>query len=138
MSSTHHRKIKVVQFALNGTQFECQVQTFRIVNNTELGDKQYALCPGGEFREEGDPDYTLELVVYADWRLDGISDFLVTHDGELADFTADWHPDIPGEHIRRTGKVYLRDPGLGGEPRQTETHELTLSIEGVPTYERVA
>lgn len=136
--SVHHRKVKVVQFSLNGTSYECQVQNFRLVNNTELGDKQYAMCPQGEFREEGDPDYTLELVFYADWRLDGISDFLTANDGALADFIADWHPDIPGEHIRRTGRCYLRDPGLGGETRQTETHELTLQVEGKPTYERVA
>lgn len=138
--TVHHRKIKMIQFSINTIEFNCQVQTWNVVNNTEMGDKQYAMCGGGsesEFREEGEPDYTLEMTVYADWRLDGISDFLTAHDGEIAEFTADWHPDIPGEHVRRTGRLYVKDPGMGGEARATETHEITLQIIGKPTYERV-
>ena len=42
--SVHHRKIKLLQLGLGEEgaveQFECQVQSWNMVNNTEDGDKQ--------------------------------------------------------------------------------------------------
>lgn len=135
--AVHHRKLKLIQLALDSANFECQVQTWNMTNNTEDGDKQYAFCPDGEFRETGEPDYALELTLFADWRSAGISDFLFANDGQVASFVLDHHPDIPAEHVQWSGQLYLKAPSVGGEARQTETHELTLNIVGQPTYTRV-
>ena len=137
MAEPHARKIKVVQFSIDGSSFECQVKNWKIVNNTEDGEKLYAQCPNGEFREEAEPDYALELVFYADWRSEGISDFLTLHDQETLGFTLDHHPDIVGEHVRRTGTVKVKDPGMGGDARTTEMTEVTLPCIGKPTYARI-
>jgi len=133
----HTRKVKLIEFALDSTSFECQVQAFNVANNTEDGERLYSLCPDGEVFEEAEPDYALELTFYADWRSDGISDFLTAHDGETVAFTFDHHPDIPAEHVQRTGQVKLRAPNLGGEARTTEMTEVTLPCIGKPTYARV-
>lgn len=139
--SVHHRKIKILQLGLGEEgaveQFECQVQSWNMVNNTEDGDKQYAQCPDGEFREPGDPDWALEVTFYADWRSSGISDFLWRNRGKEVPFTLDHHPDIPEEHVRWTGVLLVKAPSVGGEPRQTETHEMTFNIKGEPVFERV-
>lgn len=140
MTTPHHRKLKVLTLTIGLTEFQTQVQTGRIVNNTEDGEKQYTFGgegEAGEFREETEPDYALELTFLADWRAGGLSDYLTEHDGEVADFVFDHHPNIPGEHVRRTGKLYVKDPGMGGEARTTEQQEITLQIIGKPTYERV-
>lgn len=140
--AVHHRKIKQIAFALgtdpDDVSFECQVRTWQLVNNTEDGERFYTQCPDGEFREEADPDWALELTFFADWRSDGISDWLTTHDGERVAFTLDHHPDIEGEHVRWTGFLLVRAPSVGGEARTTEQTEVTLQVEGKPPYERVA
>jgi hypothetical protein len=137
----HHRKIKQIAFALGtdptDVNFECQVASWQLVNNTEDGERFNTQCPDGEFREEADPDYALELTFFADWRSDGISDWLWTHKGERVAFTLDHHPDIEAEHVRWTGFLLVRAPSVGGEARTTEQTEVTLQIEGEPAYERV-
>lgn len=136
MPEPHSRKVKVIEFAIDSTTFECQVQTWNVANNTEDGEKIYTQCPEGEFREEAEPDYALEFTFLADWRADGISDFLTAHDGETLGFTLDHHPDIVGEHVRWTGDVKIKAPSAGGEARTTETTEVTLPIVGKPAYSR--
>lgn len=138
MAPPHNRRLKVIQFALGTppTQFECQVRSATVANNTADGDQVFTLCPEGEFREETDPNYALEIQFLSDWRSNGISDFLVEHDGEIADFTYEHHPDIPAEHTTRTGQVYIKAPNQGGEARATETQEVTLLCIGKPTYTR--
>lgn len=137
MAEPHHRKLKQIEFSIGSTAYQCQVQTWTLQNNTEDGERYYTQCPDGEFREEADPDYALELTFFSDWRSDGISDFLTAHDGELVTFQLDHHPDIPGEHVRWTGELYVKAPSVGGEARATETTEVTLQIKGKPTYARV-
>ena len=137
MTATHNRKLKLINFAIDSVSFECQVQTWNLANNTEDGEKFYAFCPDGEFREDAEPDYALELTFYADWRSDGISDFLTAHDQETVDFTLDHHPDIPEEHVRWTGQVKLKAPNVGGDARTTEMTEATLQVIGMPEYTRV-
>jgi hypothetical protein len=134
--STHNRKIKVIEFTIDGTSFECQVQTWNVANNTEDGERYYAQCPDGEFREDAEPDYALELTFFSDWRSDGISDFLTAHDMETVPFQLDHHPDIPAEHVRWAGEVKLRAPNAGGEARTTEMTEVTLPCKGKPVYSR--
>lgn len=134
--STHNRKIKQIQFTVDGTSFECQVQAWKIVNNTEDGERYFAQCPDGEFREDGEDDYALELTLFSDWRSDGISDFLTQNDKSEVDFQIDHHPDIAAEHVRWVGTVKLRAPDAGGEARTTEMTEVTLQIKGKPVYSR--
>ncbi|MCW6008502.1 hypothetical protein K1W54_28755 [Micromonospora sp. CPCC 205371] len=134
--STHNRRIKQIEFTLAGVAFQCQVQNWNMANNTEDGEKLYAQCPDGEFREDADPDYALELTFFSDWRSDGISDFLTAHDMEWVAFQLDHHPDIVGEHVRWTGEVKVRAPNAGGEARATEMTEVTLPVKGKPVYTR--
>lgn len=136
MSAIHHKRLKLIELGLDGEQFECQVKTWKVNNNTPDGDKIYSSCPDGEDREEVDPDYALELVFFADWRADGISDYLTVHDGENVPFQLDHHPDISGEHVRWVGAVRIKAPSVGGDARATELTEITLQIVGKPTYSR--
>lgn len=136
----HNRKLIVIEFTL-GTgpdqqSFECQVATWNLANNSEDGEKFFTQCPDGEFREEPDPDYALEVTFYSDWRENGISDWLWANDGELVAFQLDHHPDRPAEHVRFAGNLYIKAPNVGGEARTTEQTEVTFQIEGKPDYTR--
>lgn len=136
----HHRKLKTLTFTMDGTEFQCQIRTWRVVNNTEDGEKFYTFCgpdEDGEFREDAEPDYALELGFFDDWQLNGISDFLTQNNNQVVAFQIDHHPDIPGEHVRRSGQVKLKAPSMGGEARTTESNEITLPIIGEPEYTRV-
>jgi hypothetical protein len=137
----HKRKLKLVEFTL-GTDpddlaFECQLSSWTINNNTEDGDKLYTLCPTGEDQEETDPDYSIDLTFFADWRSDGISDFLWQNDGATVALKLDHHPDISAEHVRWTGTVVIKAPSVGGEARENEVTETTLQFIGKPVYTRV-
>jgi len=136
----HSRKIKLVEFSL-GTDpsdiaFECQLNTWQLNNNTEDGDKIYTLCPTGEDEEETDPDWSIDMTFFADWRSDGISDYLMVHDGETVTLSLNHHPDIPAEHVRWVGQVKIKAPSVGGEARTTEMTETTLNFIGKPEYSR--
>lgn len=133
----HNRKLKLITFSFGGTNFECQIRSWKLSNGTDDGDKIYTFCPDGEAREEADPDYSLELGFFSDWRSGGISDYLVANDGTTVAFTLDHHPDIPAEHVRWSGSVKIKAPDVGGDARGTEMQEITLPIIGKPTYVRV-
>ncbi|GEL17688.1 hypothetical protein [Pseudonocardia asaccharolytica] len=132
----HNRKLKQITFDLGGVEYQCQVVSWQMVNNSEDGEKRYTYCPDGEFREETDPDWSLELTFYSDWRSGGISDFLTLQDGQDVAFQLDHHPDIPAEHVRWTGTVTVKAPSVGGEVRTTEQTEVTLPCVGKPVYSR--
>src|SRR5688572_23734932 len=119
-SPLHHRKIKQIVFDLGGTTFECQVENFQFVNNTPDGAKIYSMCPDGEDLEETDADWALTLRLFADWRTNGISDFLMLNDGENAAFQLDHHPDIPAEHTVWSGTLRIKAPSVGGDVKATE------------------
>lgn len=136
MSSTHNRRVKQIQLGIGGNQFECQVESWQMLNNTPDGEKRFGLCPDGEFREETDDDYALQLTFFADWRSNGISDYLTQHDKETVAFQLDHLPDIVGEHVRWTGELVLKAPNVGGGGRATETFETTLLVIGKPDYSR--
>lgn len=136
--AVHHRRLKLINFQLGTDSFECQVNTWNLDPGIDDGDRQFTFCPDGEFIEDTEPEATLELKFFSDWRSGGISDFLWSHNGEEADFVLDHHPDIPGEHVRWTGKVLIKPGPVGGDPRTTEVTEVTLQCVGLPVYERVA
>lgn len=132
----HNRKLKLIEFAVGGTNFEAQISNWTLENNSEDGEKFYTFSPDGEFIEEAEPDYALTLTFFSDWRSGGLSDYLVANDGVDATFTLDHHPDIPAEHVTWTGTVRIKAPNVGGEARTTETQEVTLQCIGKPTYTR--
>lgn len=136
--ATHNRKLKVIEFTLAGSNFEFQVQSWKMNNNTEDGDKlySYALPAGGEFRDEAEPDYSLDLTLYSDWTPDGISTYLTEHNGETVAFKLDHHPDIAAEHVYWAGSLKLRAPSAGGDARTTEMTEVTLVCIGEPVFTR--
>lgn len=136
MSDPHSRKLKIITFTLLGTSFECQLQKWKMNNNTEDGERFYTFCPTGEFREDAEFDYSLDLTFFADWRFNGISDFLFTNDQTRVAFVLDHLPDIVGEHVRWTGECKIKAPSVGGDARTTEMTEVTMPIFGEPTYSR--
>ncbi|ALE74934.1 hypothetical protein AD006_01175 [Pseudonocardia sp. EC080610-09] len=132
-----HRKNKVITFALDTTnEFACQISQWELSNNTDDPEKIYSYCPDGEDFEEVDPAWSLTLTFYSDWTEDGISDYLMLHDGENVTFQLDNHPDIVGEHVRWAGTLRLKAPSIGGEVRETETQEAEFQIIGKPVYSR--
>jgi hypothetical protein len=136
----HKRKIKLIEFSLGNDPadiaFECQISAWTLNNNTEDGDKLYTLCPTGEDTDEVDPDYTIDLTAFSDWRSDGFSDYLWAHDGETVNFVLVHHPDIPAEKVTWSGSVKIKAPSVGGEARDNEVTEVTLVCIGKPVYSR--
>lgn len=137
VSTAHSRRLKVVQFILSNVDFECQLESWTVTNNTPDGAKTFTYCPSSEFRMETDDDYSLALKFFSDWRSGGISDFLVVNNKALALFQIDHHPDIVGEHVRWSGTCILKAPNVGGDARTTEETSVTLQIIGLPTYARI-
>lgn len=140
MAVTQSRKLKIVTFSLAGITFQCQLQKWNIKNNSPDGEKFYTFCgpgPEGEFREDAEPDYSLEMTFFSDWRSAGISDYLTVNDLAVVAFLVDHHPDIVGEHVKWTGSCKIKAPDAGGEARKTEMTEITIPIIGKPTYTRI-
>lgn len=132
-----NRRLKYIQFTLAGVAFECQLESWTMTNNSVDGDKKFTYCPDGEFREESDPDWALDLRFFSDWRSGGISDYLTLNDNVTVAFVLDHHADIVGEHVRWTGTLKVRAPSIGGDVRTTEQTSVTLPVIGAPTYARI-
>lgn len=130
------RKLKLITLDIGGENFEVQCKTWKLVNNSEDGEKSFTFAPDGEYVEETDPDWALELVFLSDWRVNGVSDFLTVRDNETVAFQLDHHPDITAEHVRWTGNLKIKAPSAGGEARATELTEITLACVGKPVYSR--
>jgi hypothetical protein len=126
--TVHQRRLKVALIAVGGSNFECQIKNWSLDPGEQDGDRQYTFCPDGEFVEETDPEPTLELEFFADWRSNGISDYLWEHRGEEADVSITNHPDLPAETTLFSGTVRLKAPPVGGEARSTEMQTVTLLV----------
>lgn len=136
--SVHTRKLKIIEFTIDESEFACQIASWTLDPGLEDGDVQFTFCPDGSFIEETDPQPTLDVTFYSDWRSDGVSAFLWEHQGEVADFVLDHHPDIPEEHVRWTGQLIVKPGPVGGDAREYEQTEVTFQI--IPTslqFERV-
>lgn len=130
------RRLKQIIFTVNGvTGFECQLQSWTINNNTPEGQRQYTFCPNGQFVEEADPAWTLDLRFFSDWRSQGVSHFLWTNRGLPATITIRHHPGIIGEEKQFTVQTTIRAPSVGGDARTTEQTSVTLTIAGEPDYQ---
>lgn len=132
--TAHNRKLKTAVLELDGTDYAAQLTSFKLVNNTDDGDKTYTYAADGEFREETDDDYALELKFVADWRDGGISRFLTENDREIVDFTLGHIPTVTAEHGDWSGEVVVKAPDVGGDVRDTEMTEITLQVIGKPVY----
>lgn len=135
--TAHNRKLTRIIFSLDGIQYQAQVQSWTMNNNTDDAEVFYVFEPGEEFAEPADPSWSLDVTFYADWRSDGIADFLMAHDEEDVDLILDHHPGVPGEHVRWTGTIHLKAPNVGGDVRTTEQISTTLTFVGKPVYSRV-
>lgn len=135
--SAHNRRLKLVTFELDSVEHQLQLKSWKMNNNTEDGAKGFTFASDGEYREESDDDYSLDLKFLSDWREDGISTYLVENDGEDVAFTLDHHPDISAEHVQWSGTVRIKAPSVGGDVRTVEETEVTLAVSGKPTFARV-
>lgn len=124
----HVKKLKQVTLDIGGENFEVQLKTFKLVDDTDEGEVAYTFAPDGEYVEEADEAWGLELVFLSDWRVNGVSDFLAQHHNEVVPFQLDHHPDVTAEHVRWSGDVRLRHPSVGGNARATELTEITLPL----------
>jgi hypothetical protein len=136
--TAHNKKLKQITFDLGGTEFQGQCTTWNMNNNTPDGELRFVYDEGEEFREEVDPDWSLTMTFYSDWRSGGISDYLQQQDEETVSFQLDHHPGVTGEHTRWVGSVKIKAPTVGGDVRTTEQTSVTLQCVGKPTYSRVA
>ncbi|HEV7649389.1 MAG TPA: hypothetical protein VGP26_14645 [Actinophytocola sp.] len=130
----HSRQLKLIEFTLGGTSFECQINSWTLDPGIPDGDIVYTFCPDGATVEDGTPEPSLQFVFLSDWREDGISRYLTENSGSDAAFQLDHLPDIPAEHVRWTGTVRLKAPPVGGEARSGERTEITLQCIGDPTF----
>lgn len=137
MTQPHHRKLRRIMLQLDGTDYSEQLQTGRVVNNTGDPERFFTFGPVGEFLEPAEPEWALELTLYSDWRSSGISAYLTENDNQIVPFTFELHPGVTGEHVRYTGNVLIKAPSAGGEARAQDMTEVTLQIEGKPTFEQV-
>lgn len=92
----------------------------------------YTFCVDGEFREEADPTYTLELEWLSDWRVGGINRYIVANDGQTVAFSLTSHSTITGTKVNWAGNLKLVAPNAGGEVRETEMSSQTFDIIGTP------
>lgn len=132
--SVLQRRLKLVTFTLGATSFECQLNSWILDIGEQDGDRQYTFCPDGAFTEETDPDPTLQLKFFSDWRSGGVSDYLWVNRGLVVAYVLDHHPDIAAEHVRFSGNVRIKAPPVGGDARTTEISEVTLQCQEIPTY----
>jgi hypothetical protein len=140
--TVHQKRLKLINFTIGGTNFECQLNSWTLDPGVKDGKREYTFCPDGQFIEETDDEPTLKLKFFADYRSAGISDFLWSNPNTTAAFVLDHHPDIVGEHVRWSGSVLVQPAPVGGDARDTEMTEITLMIigslsAGTLTYARI-
>ena len=76
-----HRKLRIAILVIGGINFEEQCRVINLVNNTDDPEVFDTFGgPASSFAEAADPSWTLELTAYADWRSNGLSDFLTALD----------------------------------------------------------
>lgn len=135
--AAHNRKLTQIVFDLGGNEYQAQISSWTLNNNTGDPEIHYVYEPGEEFAEAPEDDWSLDITFYADWRLSGISDYLMSHDGEDVTFQLDHHPGIPAEHVRWTGTLHIKAGGAGGDANATESTSTTFKCVGKPVYTRV-
>lgn len=130
----HNRKLKKIVLTIGGITCQAQVKTWKMNNNTDDPEIFATFEPGADFAEEAEPSYALEFTAYSDWRPGGISRFLWEQRGQTVDFVLDHQPDIPGEHVRWDGQLFIKAPSAGGDIKTTEQSEVVLTCVGEPNF----
>lgn len=137
----HNRKLKTLTLrfgtAPDEEEFQCQVKNWVLDPGDQEGEVLYSYCgPGteGEAREEANPNATLQVDFYSDWRDNGVSKYLWRHRGEELAFRVDHHEDIPAEATSWSGTLKCIAPPVGGEARTTEMSSVTFPIIGEPEF----
>jgi hypothetical protein len=135
--TAHNRKLKILVLDIGGTEFQIQCRKAEVQNNTDDGEFFPTYDPDdGGFVEAADDSYALDLEFYADWRSNGISDYLWLQDGNTVTFSVTHNSDIPAETVSWTGEVLIKAPNALGDVRTTEVTATTLQIVGKPDYNR--
>lgn len=139
----HQRRRKLITLDLDGVQYECQINDWKLTPPANVGDKKWTYCPDGEYREEvDDDDWTLDLKWLSDWRVGGLDRVLhaaaaqEAPDNQLT-FSVVLHPGVTGESSTWSGVIIAKAPPLGGEARTTEESEMSFTGVGdfpVPVY----
>src|ERR1700759_51507 len=106
----HIRRLKILTLTLDSTEVSGQINSWTFDPGVKLGDQLWTFSTAGEGHnmayEETDPQATLELKFYDDWRDGGLSDFLwTTLPNTVVDFSLDHHQDIALEHVVIAGSL---------------------------------
>lgn len=142
MTAIKQRRLKIISFTLNGTEYSAQITSWKVSAGIKTGNRVYTFNVTGEgtnsFVEETDGEPSLDIKFLADWTVGGLSDYLWVNNMAVVPFVISNHPDITGEKSTLSGTVQLQAPDAGGDARSTEEQEVTLPIIGaIPTYTHV-
>lgn len=132
----HVRKLKTITLTIGAQSIEAQVSNWTLDPGLSVGDRLYGFAPGAEYVDEADPEPTLSLTYFSDYRSAGFSTWCWQHAGETAAFTLDHHPGT-AEHVRWTGNLFVTPGPAGGDVRATETTDVEFTVIGEPTFEFV-
>lgn len=135
----HIRRLKLITLTLGATEVSGQINSWTLDPGIKLGDQLWTFATAGEGHnmayEETDPQATLELKFYDDWRNGGISDFLWrTTPNTVVGFQLDHHPDITAEHVVVAGSLVVLPHPIGGDARANEQGDMTLGVLAGYTY----
>jgi len=121
---------------IGATSFQDQVTDWRLENGAGEGDRTPTYSPEGEVVEDAEPEYTLNISFFHDWRVGGISDFLQVNRGQEAAFVAVQHADLAELTHHYSGTLKLKAPPAGGAAGENDAAEVELTVIGRPTYTR--
>lgn len=131
--TANNKRLKQLTLVINGVDYACQATDVNVVNNTPDGDKVFTFCADGEFREETDDDWALEVKWVSDWTAGGFNRILEANNGVTVPAIVTFHTDALGTWSHReTGNVILKAPSKGGTVRTTDMSEQTFLFVGKP------
>ena len=144
MATPKSRKLKVITLTVGGTNYEHQLKTWKLTNNTNTGSVTYvfggnSLDPTlpGSIVEDTDDDWTFDGTFLADWASGGVSDFAWQHNGETVACVLDHHINEVGEHVRFSFSVKVMAVTVGGDANATEETQVSWKVSGAPVLTRI-
>jgi hypothetical protein len=136
----HIRRLKILTLTLGSTEISGQVNSWNFDPGFKLGDQVWTFSTAGEGHnmayEETDPQATLQIKFFDDWRNGGISDFLYsTTPNTVVTFALEHHQDITAEHISLAGSLVVLPHVIGGDARANEQGDQTFGVLAGFTYD---
>lgn len=121
-----------VQPSGTAEDFSCDITAATLTPDTPEEIRK-RLC--GQKTVTGSTTWTLELELDQNWAPatpgpTGLSSFLNTHHGELADFVIQW----PLEATEATGVVRIKTGPYGGTAGEIAEASVELGLDGAPTF----